>query len=196
MTKNPTHERSHWSRRKLHCKCPSQEEKERKPPKERTVKPSRTGLCKSGESTHGPTTKSRNAATKGYNKRIYTTGKGNVWSKKWKQKGIENKSQHVWPHHAWTKKLHIRVWRYIQEPKILRGKGGLFSKNDQCTQGSTGYQMYQTTDADRAAIPSRYGPIIVPNNFADMFFEKAVIEVLGGTEIEPSTQTHQTTKII
>ena len=70
MTKNPTHGRSHWSQRKLHCKCPSQEEKERKPPKERTVKPSRTGLCKSGQSTHGPTTKSRNAATKGYNKRI------------------------------------------------------------------------------------------------------------------------------
>ena len=58
------------------------EEKERKPPKERAVKPSRTGLCKSGQSAHGPTTKSRNAATKGYNKRIYTTGKGNVWSKK------------------------------------------------------------------------------------------------------------------
>ena len=80
--KNPAHGRSHWSRRKLHCKCPSQEEKERKPPKERTVKPSGTGLCKSGWSSHGPTTKSRNAATKGYNKRIYTTGKGNVWSKK------------------------------------------------------------------------------------------------------------------
>ena len=80
--KNSTHRRSHWSRRKLHCKCPSQEEKERKPPKERTVKPSRTGLCKSGRSTHGPTTKSRNAATKGYNKRIYTTRKGNVGSKK------------------------------------------------------------------------------------------------------------------
>ena len=62
--------------------APQKEEKERKPPKERTVKPSRTGLCKSGWSTHGPTTKSRNAATKGYNKRIYTTGKGNVWSKK------------------------------------------------------------------------------------------------------------------
>ena len=80
--KNPAHGRSHWSRRKLHCKCPSEEEKERKPPKERTVKPSGTGLCKSGRSTHGPTTKSRNAATKGYNKRIYMTGKGNVWSKK------------------------------------------------------------------------------------------------------------------
>ena len=63
------------------------------------------------------------------------------------------------------------------------------------TIGSTGYQMYQTTDADRANVPSKYGPIIVPNNFADLFFEKAVIEVLGGTEIEPSTQTHQTTKI-
>ena len=43
---------------------------------------------------------------------------------------------------------------------------------------------------------STYGPIIVPNNFADLFFEKAVIEALGGTEIEPSTQTHQTTKIV
>ena len=62
--------------------------------------------------------------------------------------------------------------------------------------GSTGYQMYQTTDGDGTDIPSRYGPIIVPNNFADLFFEKAVIEVLGGTEIEPSTQMHQTTKII
>ena len=80
--KKPAHGRSHWSRRKLHCKCPSQEEKERKPPKESTAKPSRTGLCKSGWSTHGPTTKSRNAATKGYNKRIYMTGKGKVWSKK------------------------------------------------------------------------------------------------------------------
>ena len=63
------------------------------------------------------------------------------------------------------------------------------------TIGNTGYQMYQTTDADGADFPSRYGPIIVPNNFADLFFEKALIEVLGGTEIEPSTQTHQTTKI-
>ena len=80
--KNLAHGRSHWSRRKLHCKCSPQEEKERKPPKEGTVKPSRTGLCKSGWSTHGPTTKSRNAATKGYNKRIYMTRKGNVGSKK------------------------------------------------------------------------------------------------------------------
>ena len=64
------------------------------------------------------------------------------------------------------------------------------------TIGNTGYQMYQTTDADGADIPSTYGPIIVPNNFADLFFEKAVTEVLGSTEIEPSTQTHQTTKII
>ena len=63
------------------------------------------------------------------------------------------------------------------------------------TIGNTGYQMYQTTNGDRADVPSRYGPIIVPNNFADLFFEKAVIEVLGSTEIEPSTQTHQTTKI-
>ena len=63
------------------------------------------------------------------------------------------------------------------------------------TIGNTGYQMYQTTNADGDNVPSAYGPIIVPNNFADLFFEKAVIEVLGSTEIEPSTQMHQTTKI-
>ena len=57
------------------------------------------------------------------------------------------------------------------------------------TIGNTGYQMYQTTDGDRADVPSRYSCL------ADLFFEKAFIQVLGSTEIEPSTQTHQTTKI-
>ena len=63
------------------------------------------------------------------------------------------------------------------------------------TIGNTGYQIYQTTNAEGADVPSAYCPIIIPNNFADLFFEKAVIEVLGSTEIEPSTQMHQTTKI-
>ena len=40
------------------------------------------------------------------------------------------------------------------------------------TIGSTGYQMYQTVDGEGADVPSRYGPIIVSNNFADLFFEK------------------------
>ena len=57
--------------------------------------------------------------------------------------------------------------------------------------GGQPYVMYSN-----GTTHSTYGPIIVPNNFADLFFEKAVIEVLGGTEIEPSTQTHQTTKIV
>ena len=35
-----------------------------------------------------------------------------------------------------------------------------------------------------------------PIDLADFFFEKAVIEALGGTEIEPSTQTDQITKLI
>ena len=63
------------------------------------------------------------------------------------------------------------------------------------TVGSQGYHMFQR-DVSGVDTPSTYGPIIIPNNFADLFFEKAVIEVLGGTEIEPSTQTHQTTKIV
>ena len=57
------------------------------------------------------------------------------------------------------------------------------------TVSSQGYQMFQVTVSGDTA-DSKYGPIILPNNFADLFFEKAVIEVLGGTEIEPSTQTH------
>ena len=34
------------------------------------------------------------------------------------------------------------------------------------------------------------------NWIADFYFEKATTEVLGGTEIEPGTQTHQITKLI
>ena len=82
MTKKPRSWEEPLVSKETLLQMPPQEEKERKPPKERTVKPSRTGLCKSGRSTHGPTTKGRNAATKGYNKRIYTTRKGNVGSKK------------------------------------------------------------------------------------------------------------------
>ena len=63
------------------------------------------------------------------------------------------------------------------------------------TVGSTGYQMFSRTVSGETT-HSAYGPIIIPNSFADFFFEKAVIEVLGRTEIEPSTQTHQITKII
>ena len=60
----------------------------------------------------------------------------------------------------------------------------------------TGYQMYSVTDDGGTTMHSSCGPIIVPNRLADFFFEKAVIEVLGGTEIEPSTQTHQITKLV
>ena len=61
---------------------------------------------------------------------------------------------------------------------------------------STGYQMYSVTDDGGTTTHSCYGPIIVPNRLEDFFFEIAVIEVLGGTEIEPSTQTHQIIKLI
>ena len=60
----------------------------------------------------------------------------------------------------------------------------------------TGYQMYSVTGTDGTTTHSTYGPIIVRNRLVDFFFEKAVIEVLGGTEIEPSTQTRQITKLI
>ena len=40
------------------------------------------------------------------------------------------------------------------------------------TVGSQGYQMFQTTVSGETT-DSKYGPIILPNNFADLFFEKS-----------------------
>ena len=61
---------------------------------------------------------------------------------------------------------------------------------------NTGYNQFRTTDGDGANVDSKYGPMIFPNFLADFFFEKSTIEILGGTEIEPGTQTHQITKLI
>ena len=53
--------------------------------------------------------------------------------------------------------------------------------------GGTGYQQVRIRNSTNDAnIDSRYGSIIVPNWIGDFLFEKAVIEVLGGTETEPT----------
>ena len=63
--------------------------------------------------------------------------------------------------------------------------------------GGAGYQQYHVpAHAGEDAADSLYGPIIVPNRFADFFFKKATIELEGGIEIEPTNQTHQITKLI
>ena len=64
------------------------------------------------------------------------------------------------------------------------------------TVGNTGYNQFRTTDGDSANVDSKYTLMIFPNFLADFFFKKATIEILGGTEIEPGTQTHQITKLI
>ena len=64
------------------------------------------------------------------------------------------------------------------------------------TIGNTDYNQFRITNGDGANVDSKYGPMIFPNFLADIFFEKATIEILGGTEIEPATQTHQITKLI
>ena len=63
--------------------------------------------------------------------------------------------------------------------------------------GGAGYQQYHIpAHGGEDAANSLYGPIIVPNRFADFFFKKATIELDGGIEIEPTNQTHQITKLI
>ena len=64
------------------------------------------------------------------------------------------------------------------------------------TISNTGYNQFRTTDGDGANIDLKYSPMIFPNFLADFFFEKATIKILGGTKIEPGTQTHQITKLI
>ena len=63
--------------------------------------------------------------------------------------------------------------------------------------GGQGYQQFKVRNADDDGwIDSRYGPMIPLNFLAEFFFEKATIEVEGGTEIEPGTETHQITKLV
>ena len=63
--------------------------------------------------------------------------------------------------------------------------------------GGAGYQQYHIpAHTDEEAADSLYGPVIVPNRFANFFFKKATIELDGGIEIEPTNQTHQITKLI
>ena len=61
--------------------------------------------------------------------------------------------------------------------------------------GGQRYPQFQR-DMSGTKTDSLYGPIVVPNRIANFYFEKAVIEVLGGTETEATTQTHQITKLL
>ena len=63
--------------------------------------------------------------------------------------------------------------------------------------GGQGYQQYRVRNTTNDGwVDSPYGPITQPNWLPEFFFEKATIEVLGGTEIEPGTQTHQVIKLV
>ena len=59
------------------------------------------------------------------------------------------------------------------------------------TVGSTGYQMYQTTNAEGGNVASKYGPIIVPNNFAELFLKKLSLRCWVVQKLNPS---HKPTK--
>ena len=60
-----------------------------------------------------------------------------------------------------------------------------------------GYQQFRVRNAaNNGWVDSPYEPITLPNWLPEFFFKTAMIEVLGGTEIEPGTQTHQITKLV
>ena len=56
------------------------------------------------------------------------------------------------------------------------------------------YEQFQTTGGDGSNVASEYGPIQVPQLFPQYYFEKATIDVEGGTAVEPENQSHLLTK--
>ena len=198
--KNPAHGRSHWSQRKLHCKCPSQEEKERNPLKKELSNPQGLDFANQAGALMAQPQKVEMLPPKDITKESTRPEKATSGVKNESKKVLRTKANVFDPTMQGRRSFTFEYEGTYRNPRFYEAKVVYSVKMINAprvpTIGSTGYQMYQTTDGDEADVPSRYGPIIVPNNFADLFFEKAVIEVLGGTEIEPSTQMHQTTKII
>ena len=197
--KNPAHGRSHWSRRKLHCECPSQEEKERKPLKKELSNPQGLDFANQAGALMAQPQKVEMLPPKDITKESTQPEKATSGVKNESKKVLRTKANVFDPTMQGRRSFTFEYEGTYRNPRFYEAKVVYSVKMINAprvpTIGSTGYQMYQTTGTDGADVPSRYGPILVPNNFADLFFEKAVIEVLGGTEIEPSTQTHQTTKI-
>ena len=56
------------------------------------------------------------------------------------------------------------------------------------------YEQFQTTGGDGSNVASEYGPIQVPQFFPQYYFEKAIIDVEGGTAVELENQSHLLTK--
>ena len=56
--------------------------------------------------------------------------------------------------------------------------------------------MFQVLNGHGTEVDSKYGPIILPNSFAELFWEKANIELKGGIELEPTNQKAQLTKMV
>ena len=85
--------------------------------------------------------------------------------------------------------------RWYDAKVVFRVK--LVNSNRHATpaQHGQGYQMFQTVNAEGDNIDSTYAPII-PQFFGEFFWEKAHIELKGRTEIEPSNQKDQLTKMI
>ena len=175
--------------------------KKRKPTEERIIKPPRLGFCKSSRGAHGTTSFNRNDAPKRHDakKQASKLEKTASGVKLESMKVLQSKSnifdismqgrcsftfEYDGSFHNpcfYDAKVKYSL-KLVNAPKVA-GVGG------------QGYHQFQR-DVSGTETDSLYGPIVVPNRIADFYFEKAVIEVLGGTEIESTTQTHQITKLV
>ena len=86
--------------------------------------------------------------------------------------------------------------RWYDSKVVFRVKLVHSDRHPTAGQRGQGYQMFQVLDDDGTEVDSKYGPIILPNFFAEFFWEKANIELKGGIELEPTNQKAQLTKMV
>ena len=176
MAKNPAHGRSHWSRRKLHCKCPSQEEKERNPLMKELSNPHGLDFANQAGALMAQPQKVEMLPPKDITKESTRLEKATSGVKNESKKVLRTKANIFDPTMQGRRSFTFEYEGTYKNPRFYEAKVVYSVKMINAprvpTMGSTGYQMYQTTDGDEANVPSKYGPIIVPNNLADLLLKK------------------------
>ena len=73
--------------------------------------------------------------------------------------------------------------RWYDSKVVFRVKLVHSDKHQTAGQRGQSYQMFQVLDDDGTEVDSKYGPIILPNFFAEFFWEKANIKLKGGLNL-------------
>ena len=170
-------------------------------PQERTKQPPRIRLCQSSWFTHG-STKTIELLPPNDMMREATKPKQTTSGVKLESTGtLRTKTNITDVSMQGRRSFTFKYEGTFHNPRLYEAKVKfpikLINASMVVTIGGQGYQQYRVRNADDDGwVDSPYGPITVPNRLPEFVFEKAMIEVLGSTKIEPGMQTHQITKLV